>query len=147
MNRTLTLGLLILLALIGVADSWYLFQSAVNHTALACDIGAGLDGCNIVAQSAYSRLFGLPLALYGVGFFGLMLAAGMGLLSYPSRLLYQALLAVAVAGALMSVAFVFIQVALIQAFCIYCMLSAGLSFAALGLSWSLWKRFGAVRVP
>ena len=145
MNRTLLLALISVLAMAGVADSWYLFQSAVQGTALACDIGAGLDGCNTVAQSAYSRLFDIPLGLYGVGFFGLMLAASIGLLSFPSRILYAVLLIASIVGALASVVFLFIQAFLIQAFCIYCALSAAIAFVLLWLAWVLWRRFALPR--
>jgi uncharacterized membrane protein len=145
MNRTSLLTLAIVLAVFGVVDSWYLYQSAVNHTALACDIGAGLDGCNIVAQSVYSQLFGIPLALYGIGFFGAMLLTSIGLLSFPRRLLYGALLGFAIMGALASVVFVYIQAVLIQAFCVYCILSATIAFCLLGPALSLWTRFASVK--
>ncbi len=145
MHRTLLLALISILAMAGVADSWYLFQSAVQGTALACDIGAGLDGCNTVAQSAYSRLFDIPLGLYGVGFFGLMLAASIALLSFPSKGLYAALLIASVVGAVASVIFLFIQAFLIQAFCIYCALSAAIAFSLFWLAYVLWKRFGVPR--
>ena len=143
MARTLLLVLVAVLTILGVADSWYLFQSAITHTDLVCNIGAGLDGCNIVAQSPYSKLFGLPLALYGIGFFGSMLATAIGLFSFRSRLLYGILFALASMGALASVAFMYIQIALIKAFCIYCIISAAIAFIVFGLALTLWVRYGS----
>lgn len=135
-----------MLSFLGIADSWYLYQSAVTDTALSCDLGSGLDGCNIVAQSAYSRLFGTPLGLYGVGFFALtfILAASLSIAS--SRKLYQILLAVSVLGVVASAVFMFIQFALIKALCIYCIVSAGITVLIFGLSLTLWKRFLPVKL-
>lgn len=146
MNRNLLIVLVLVLSFLGIADSWYLYQSAITNTALSCDLGSGLDGCNIVAQSVYSRLFGVPLGLYGVGFFALtfVIAASLGIMS--SRKLYHALLAVSGFGVVASAVFVYIQFALIKALCIYCIASAGMSVLILGLSWTLWKRFKPVEL-
>ena len=140
MHRTILLALIIALSLLGVADSWYLLQSAVTDTALTCDIGAGLDGCNIVAQSPYSKLFGVPLALYGVGFFGLIFLGALALLFSRNPRLYLVLLGLAGIGAAASVVFLYIQFVLIKALCIYCLLSAAIAFALILLAWWLFKR-------
>ncbi len=139
MHRTLLVGLLILLSFLGIADSWYLYQSAVTDTALSCDIGTGLDGCNIVAASPYSHLLGLPLALYGVGFFTGLFALGLGLLFLPSRRLYGAFYALSAFGSIASIVFLMIQFAVIKAFCAYCFASALIIFTLLVVSSSLWK--------
>lgn len=141
MNRTLLVVLLVVLSLFGIVDSWYLYQSAVTDTALTCDIGAGLDGCNIVAQSPYSQFMGLPLALYGIGFFSLLFMLSMALLVLPVRLLYRAIYILSLLGAVASVVFLFIQFALIKAICIYCIASAGIVFGMYVVSRVLWKRF------
>ena len=141
MNRTLLIALMFALSFFGIADSWYLYQSAVTDTALSCDIGAGLDGCNVVAQSPYSYLFGIPLALYGVGFFALLFVIGAALAVLPSRILYKALLALSLFGTGASAVFLFIQFVLIQALCIYCIASAGIVALMLLVSWKLWKRY------
>ncbi|MES2931647.1 MAG: vitamin K epoxide reductase family protein [Patescibacteria group bacterium] len=145
MNRSLLIVLILVLSFLGIADSWYLYQSAMTDTALSCDLGSGLDGCNIVAQSAYSRLFGVPLALYGVGFFALtfVLAASLSIVS--SRRLSHVLLAVTLFGVAASAVFVFIQFALIKALCIYCIASAGIAVLICALSFTLWKRFLLVK--
>ncbi len=136
MSRSLLIGLLIALALLGIADSIYLSMHVVEGTPLVCDIGAGLDGCNIVAQSPYSRFLGIPLAFYGLAFYGLLLLGSIAALWKHHRHLHRALLAISVLGAVFSVWFLYIQFALIKALCIYCILSAGVAFAALVAS--LW---------
>lgn len=141
MNRTILIALVIALSFLGMADSWYLYQSAMTDTALSCDLGSGLDGCNIVAQSEYSRLFGIPLALYGVGFFAFVFVLAAALTVISSRTLYLSLLATSVFGVVASAVFVFIQFALIKALCIYCIASALIAVLVLAVSGALWKRF------
>lgn len=141
MKRSLLIALVLGLSFVGIADSWYLYQSAVTDTALTCDLGSGLDGCNIVAQSPYSYLFGLPLALYGVGFFSLLFALGAALLIVPRRDLYRALYALSLFGVAASFVFLVIQFALIKAICIYCIASAVIALLLFFVARTLWKRF------
>ncbi|MEK7100802.1 MAG: vitamin K epoxide reductase family protein, partial [Patescibacteria group bacterium] len=91
---------LLVLSFLGLADAWYLTASAVNHTALSCDLGAVLDGCNIVAKSDYSFFMGLPLALYGVLFYVLVFVLAAAVLVVPAKLFYQGLLALGAVGSL-----------------------------------------------
>ena len=137
MNRKILFTLLLVLALLGLADSWYLFESAVTDTSLVCDIGTVLDGCNIVAQSPYSRVFGIPLAFFGVVYYALLLVLAGVTAAVSKRILSRALWFLAIVGALASAIFVFIQVALIKALCIYCIGSAVIAFAVLGIVWAL----------
>jgi len=146
MNRSLLIVLVLVLSFLGIADSWYLYQSAITDTALSCDLGSGLDGCNIVAQSEYSRLFGIPLALYGVGFFALIFVLGASLSVVSSRRLYQTLLAVSVFGVIASAVFVLIQFVVIKALCIYCIASAVIAALLFAFSWLLWKRYAPIKL-
>lgn len=141
MNRNFLLALVFALSFFGIADSWYLYQSAMTDTALSCDIGAGLDGCNIVAQSPYSYLFGVPLALYGVGFFALVFALAASLTLFPTRPLYRTLFWLSVFGTGASIVFLYIQFALIKALCIYCIASAAIVALLLLASRQLLRRF------
>lgn len=63
-------------ALLAVACNAYLLNMKFNPAAEAiCDVG-GKIGCTAINSSAASELFGLPVTLYGVGFYlGLALAS------------------------------------------------------------------------
>ncbi|HYD93301.1 MAG TPA: vitamin K epoxide reductase family protein [Candidatus Paceibacterota bacterium] len=137
MTRQIILAILIVLALIGLGDTIYLSLSAASDAPLVCDIGAGLDGCNIVAQSPYSRVFGIPLAAIGVVFYALLLVVSAVLTRLQHPLLERGLRWLTIVGSILSVGFLYIQFALIQALCIYCILSALLSFAAVWLAHQL----------
>jgi uncharacterized membrane protein len=139
MARNTLIALILAFAFLGLADSWYLAESAASDTPLVCGPGV-LEGCNAVAQSPYSRLFGIPLGVYGVVFYGLaiLLAAAALTLKIKGTSFY--LLVVTGAGAIASVAFLYVQFFLIKALCVYCLASAAFSFALVYLSWVLFAR-------
>lgn len=139
MNRTTVLWVLIVLAVIGFIDAAYLSMNALNSTPLVCDI-QGLDKCNAVAESSYSRFMGIPLAVYGLGFYALAIVLIGYLFVRPSRLAAKLLLLVTTLGAAASVYFLYVQVYLIDAICIYCLGSALASFLLFGLTVTTWKR-------
>jgi len=115
------------LAFIGLLDAWYLADMAYTGGTLACSI-AGLDGCNVVAQSAYSRFLGQPLAVYGVAFYSLFLVIAIYKFARPSMFLAKLILAFGIIGALSSLYFLYIQTFLIKALCVYCIGSALVAF-------------------
>lgn len=140
MSRTALLWLIILLSFIGVADTWYLAYSALTDTALSCGINV-IDGCNTVAQSEYSRLLGIPLGIYGVVFYILTFITAGVLLVLPKRVLSKALLALSVIGLVFSLYFLALQVFVIKALCVYCLVSIALSLLIFAFSYRVSKRF------
>lgn len=148
MSRSLLAGLLAVLALIGIADAAYLSLHAATGAPLVCDIGAGLDGCNQVANSPYSQVAGIPLAYLGVLFYGLFFLLALAAYMMPPRKgLYRTLAVLSVLSALASVAFLYIQFALIQAICIYCVLSAVLTFFSLPIALTLLQKHSPQASP
>jgi len=124
--RRLFLGVIILLALLGIIDAGYLAQAAITNTELLCGIST-LDGCNIVAQSEYSRLLGIPLAFYGLAFYvGVLVLAAVALF-VRHRALMHVLVFVGGLGFLVSLYFLYLQIFQINALCIYCLASFVLS--------------------
>ena len=104
------------------------------------DLGAVLDGCNIVAKSPYSHFLGIPLALYGVGFYAVTFVLAGLLLVLHDRWLIRALYLLGLAGALASLVFLAIQFALIKALCVYCIGSAIISLLVFFVVQDLWRK-------
>lgn len=113
------------LGVVGLIDSGYLFATRLSGNSLVCGV---LDGCNVVAASPYSNLFGTPLSLWGVLFYLGALALLVGFSFLPLQVSRNLFLAWTFLGVVMSAYFVYVQAVLIQAFCTYCLLSAGASF-------------------
>src|SRR5665213_3605414 len=137
-------GALLVLSFVGLADAAYLAQSELAGTPLLCNLG-GLSGCNIVAQSAYSHLFGIPLGVYGLGFYGLVLALSAFELFFAGEaLVRKGIQFVTTLGLLASALFMYLQLFVIGAICVYCTISAVISLLvwllALALPGFPWKR-------
>jgi uncharacterized membrane protein len=114
-------ALILVLAFFGLADSAYLAQSAASGTPLICD--TRLSGCNVVASSEYSQIFGIPVAEFGVLFYGILLVLAALELVIFDQLLRRVLQLFALVGVAVSLYSTIVQVYYIQALCIYCLAS------------------------
>jgi uncharacterized membrane protein len=116
-------ALILILAFAGLADSAYLAQHEASGTPLICDI-QNLSGCNIVANSQYSHIFGIPTAEFGVLFYSILFVLAALELVLFDRLLRRVLQVFALIGLIISVITTLTQIFLINALCIYCLASA-----------------------
>ena len=115
--------LMILLALIGIADAFYDSYAIFNGQRLWCP--PPIEGCNTVANSPYARIFDVPLGYLGVAYYAFMFILSALLAFDPlSRGLRLGTVLYAAIGVLCSMVFAYIQFSFIHAFCIYCMISA-----------------------
>ena len=118
--------LMLLFAVIGIVDAFYDSYAIYTGQLLWCP--PPIDGCNIVANSPYARIFGVPLGYFGVIFYFHMFALAALLVFDPfSRGLRVGALLYAALGLSGSIYFMYIQFAFIHAFCIYCLISAVLT--------------------
>ncbi len=129
MKRISVAGIL-LLAFFGLANSAYLAQQEASGEPLICTI-QNFSGCNIVTASEYSKLFGIPLAQYGVLFYGVLFVLAALELVLFDRLLRRVLQVISSIGVIFSLYFIFVQIFFIGAFCIYCLTSAVIAFLIL----------------
>ena len=121
MTRRMTIAVL---SLAGVFLATYLTLYKLGYVEqLACGTGS----CEVVQASRWSRLWGQPVALWGVGFylamFALSLAGTFGRLT-ESRPVSVALTLMSGWGVLFSGWLTFIEVARLHAICRYCVGSA-----------------------
>ncbi|MFA5744901.1 MAG: vitamin K epoxide reductase family protein [Candidatus Paceibacterota bacterium] len=114
---------IVFLAFFGLVDSIYLAQNEITNTPLICTV-ENLSDCNIVATSQYSRLFGIPLAEFGVAFFSIIFILAILELFVSNRLLRRFIQGCSIVGVASSVYFTFIEIFIIHALCIYCLVSA-----------------------
>jgi uncharacterized membrane protein len=113
---------MLVLALIGIADAFYVAQGSYTGRPLWCAI---VDGCNIVAQSPFARIFGVPLSYFGLAFYVSMFGLAALLAFDPfSRGLRLGVLLYTAMGVSYSIYGMYLQLVAIQAVCIYCLISA-----------------------
>lgn len=124
---------LIALACIGIADTLYLSYNEFMNTTPSCL----LEGCDVVLAHPLSEFLGIPLGYWGLVYYVYMLGLVVLLAIDPrSKALRLGTLAYAGVGLLCSAAFIYIQAAIIGAFCQYCLLSAAVTVGLFGVA--LW---------
>ncbi len=122
--------LIIVLAFCGLSDSAYIAQQETNNASLLCDV-QNLSGCNIVAASQYSHLFGIPLADYGIVFYGIIFILAALELVLANKLLRRLLQGISLIGVADSLYFTFLQIFVIRELCIFCLASAFIALCIL----------------
>ncbi|OHA83511.1 MAG: hypothetical protein A2937_00170 [Candidatus Yonathbacteria bacterium RIFCSPLOWO2_01_FULL_47_33b] len=128
MNKVLPTSLIvvvIILALVGFADSTFLLAKRLSGGPIPCVLG--FTGCDTVSKSPYSVLFGIPLSAYGMVFYLGIGILGLLYLDTKKALFARLLLPATALGFAMSAYFIYVQKFLIKAFCVYCILSAIIS--------------------
>ena len=123
--------LLFVLSMIGLLDSLYLTYEHFRDTLPPCEYGAFFD-CGSVLRSEYASIGGIPLALIGVGHY--LILAVVTAMAYLNKIFAQKITPWLVGlGALASIYFVYLQLVILRAICLYCMVSAVNSFIMAGL--------------
>ena len=104
-----------ILAAVGAVVAGYLTYAHFTHTPVACATG----GCEIVQSSDYAELAGIPVALLGLAAYLFLLGTAFS----SSEAARTAAAAVAAAGAAFSAYLVYVQIAVIDAICQWCVVS------------------------
>lgn len=116
--------LFLAVAVIGFADATFLTAKSYLGGTIPCAI---LNGCEEVVTSQYSKIFGLPVALLGSVYYLLIAVLTLIYLDSGSYRFLGAAARLTVIGLLASIWFIFLQVFVIHALCLYCLVSAGTS--------------------
>ena len=115
--------------IVGLADATYLTVLALTGEAAAC---SGQAGCQEVLGSAYARVAGIPVAIFGVaGYFTAFTFATFAAFDYArARKFFALTVAVLFATTLW---LLYVQAFVLHAFCRYCLFSAAICFLLMGL--------------
>ncbi len=124
--------ILLLLSVLGLINSSYLTYEHYNNSVPPCTVNAFLpffSDCGVVLRSSYAVMFGVPIALIGfIYYFILTLTIGLAITTNKKHWWFWVFFQT-FAGALMSSYLMYIQFFMIKSLCIYCTLSALISFA------------------
>ena len=124
----------LILSILGLADSVYLSWIKFSHTEASCIRGIG--DCFSVNTSRYSEFMGIPIALFGViGYLIIIVVLLAG--RRPGFFLENSPLIVFGAtlfGVLYSAYLTYLEIAVIKAICPYCLVSAILMLSLFILS-------------
>jgi uncharacterized membrane protein len=113
----------IVFAVLGALDSAYLTWIKVANTRAFC---SGVGDCDAVNSSVYSEVFGIPIALLGLGAY--LAIAALLVLEERLPLLAEygplAVFGLALTGTLYSAYLTYVELFVIYAVCPYCVVSA-----------------------
>jgi len=123
-----------LVAFAGFADATFL---AIEHFFGAVPPCTVVAGCEAVTRSAYATLGGVPVAVLGSAYYFAMLIAALLFLNQGEAVLMRAAAWLTIVGMVASLYFVSLQLFVIDAICLYCMVSAVTSGALFVLSFPL----------
>jgi uncharacterized membrane protein len=135
-----------IVSLLGLGIATYLTYSHYTNPSaskLACVSGSGTIDCAAVLTSSWSKILGLPVALYGAVFFAFMLAINVPpAWRSPSLLLARVRLAAACVGMGTVVYLVGVELLAVHHICIWCTGVHILQFALFMLVITGWNDTG-----
>lgn len=123
------IALLIILAILGLLDSLYIFYKKQRKEKLVCFVG---QDCNEVVNSQYSRIFKVPNEVLGIFFYLLVLGFAILVVLGTTELfgfsILLAIHAVAFVAFLLSVYLTAIQMFVLKTWCEYCLVAVFANF-------------------
>ena len=119
-QQKILISIIILLAVLGLLDSTYLFWVEQKGSEVICTTG----GCSFVLSSPYSYLLGIKLPIWGMLYYlSLLILAILGIIK-KYKVAIGLLTATSLSGFLMSLYFTYIQFYELVALCQWCLFSA-----------------------
>ena len=119
-----------LLALVGLADAIYLTVKHISGGIVPCTI---TSGCEQVLNSSYATIAGIPLAALGaLAYFTAFSIAILG--AFGNAQARKLLFWVVLLMFLFSIWLFYLQAFVLQAFCQFCLLSAGVTLLLFGIA-------------
>lgn len=125
---------LVILSFLGFLDSTYLTIVHYKNIIPPCTIA---HGCDKVLTSSFSQIGGVPIALLGSIYYLIMLILSITLIGKLRRSILRAVFIIATAGLIASFLLIYIQFALIHAFCQYCLASGAITFLIFAIGFYL----------
>ena len=110
-----------LLSFLGLMDASYLAAKHYSGTIPPCVLA---KGCEAVTTSQYATIGGLSVALLGAIYYLVVLIISIAIIETKSDFLKKFLAKFSVIGLLASIWFISLQVFVLKALCLYCLVSA-----------------------
>lgn len=130
--------LIAIISFLGFLDASYLAAKYYLGGPISCVI---LDGCDTVTTSKYSAVAGAPVALMGAVYYLIIFVLAISYLESKKDKLAFFISRFTIIGFLASLWFVYLQVFVLKALCLYCLFSALTSTALFVISAIfLWRR-------
>ncbi|CAN5232201.1 vitamin K epoxide reductase family protein [soil metagenome] len=120
-------------AFLGLLDASYLTYEHYSNEIPPCSTNILSADCGKVLTSEYAKIFNIPVSVLGIGYYLLLLTFIFAVFRKNKKAL-KPLFFVSLTGLAMSLYFVYLQLVIINAICLYCMISATLSISIFALT-------------
>jgi uncharacterized membrane protein len=125
-------ALLLILSFLGFVDATYLTIVDYKHLIPPCTI---THGCEAVLSSSFARIYGIPLALFGVIYFVTSIVLNVLVFQHRDNAwIKRMFVALNLSGVVTAIILLYLQFIVIKALCQYCMLVELIIFLSLGFS-------------
>jgi uncharacterized membrane protein len=114
----------LVLSFIGFLDATYLAIEKLLGNSITCYI---FEGCQTVNNSAYSQIFGIPLSFFGAIFYLAIFLCSIRYLQTKHKTIFKTIFYFSCFSALFGIYLSILQIFVIKALCIYCLISAACS--------------------
>lgn len=133
-----------MLSLGGLIDSAYLTWEHYSQVIPPCSVNplipSFLVDCGKVLTSQYSTILGIPLALLGVIHYSFLSVFLLVAILTKNKIFRYLTVLQSIAGLFASVIFMYIQIGIIKSICLYCTLSAIISFVIFFSAYRILKK-------
>jgi uncharacterized membrane protein len=134
MNRNVLVWAMVASALAGLVDSVYLAYLSLSPPT-SCPVGDfSIFSCNEVIYSQYAHIYGVSVALLGLGWF--IIACGLILIAWRDERFMRGVVVWSILGAVGVAGFVYTEIFLLGSICVLCTIAhlAGLAILALSIA-------------
>lgn len=112
---------IIVLALIGFTDASFLAAKSYLGGPIPCVI---FTGCDTVTQSVYSKIWNIPISLPGALYYAVIFFLGILYFDLKRDWIIRLIVPLTFIGFAISLYLVYLQIFVIEALCLYCLISA-----------------------
>jgi uncharacterized membrane protein len=134
MNRNVLVWAMVASALVGLVDSVYLTYLSLSPPT-SCPVGDfSIFSCNEVIYSQYAHIYGVSVALLGLGWF--IIACGLIMVAWRDERFMRGVVVWSILGAVGVAGFVYTEIFLLGSICVLCTIAhiAGLAILALSIA-------------
>ena len=133
--------LVLLVALVGFADAAYLTIEHFRGSIPPCSVASGIFGCDTVLTSVYSTVAGIPVSLFGAVYYLFVMIGAFAYIEGKREKIFRWSLALIFLGFLATLVLVYIMAFVLNAWCLYCLISVATSTTLFATALFVFKKY------
>ena len=127
------------LSFAGFLDAVYLTANHYFDFSVTCSL---VHGCEQVLNSSYATIFGVPIALMGALYYLAVFLAAIAFIDRKKFIFLKVVTILPISGFFFTIWLIITQAFFLEAFCLYCLISAAFTTGLFCLSFFMIFRYG-----